>query len=123
MLTSEVWETANGILAILGAFITFMVVAYLVRNWHRTYSEPVRLITLAFAAVIFGHAIKDGAAYFARCCGVTPYDSVILLSLGIIAIGKVGCIMIWSDPQWGRWPWIIVGGLVAAFLIVTQIIL
>lgn len=119
MLTSDAWEAANGILAILGAFIVAMVAAYLFRNRRRTYTEPVRLITLAFAAVIFGHSIKDAAAYLAQCCGFKPWPSIFLLSVIIIAAGKVGCILIWADPRWGRWPWLTAVGLVGAFLAFT----
>jgi cellobiose-specific phosphotransferase system component IIC len=117
MPSTNVWETANGVLAILGLLITIMVSVYLARNFRRTYHEPVRLITLAFLAVIFGHTIKDSAAYLARCCDVMPSDAVIILAVTLVGLGKLGCILIWSDPRWGLWPWIIAVGAVGAFLV------
>lgn len=116
MLRTETWEAANGILAILGALISVMGALYLARNIHRTYRDPVRLVALSFLAVIFGHTIKDGAAYLAQCCGLTPPAWIFIVAIIIIATGKLGCMIIWADPRWGWWPWLIAVGAVATFL-------
>lgn len=119
MLNPDLWETANGVLSILGLFIVLMVMFYLVRNIGKRYHEPIRFITLAFGFIILGHTIKDSAAYLSRCCGVATADWLIIIAIALIALGKLGCIKIWSDPKWGNWPWIIAVGLVAVFLAVN----
>lgn len=121
MIDTELWEAVNGALAILGTFIIVMVMIYLIRNWQRTYREPIRFITLAFAAIILGHTIKDSASYLVRCCGVITPDGVIIGALVIVALGKIGCIKIWSDPKWGHWPWITAVALVGVFLTIQAI--
>lgn len=121
-MNADLWETANGVLSILGLFIVMMVLIYLVRNAHRTYHEPIRFITISFGLIVLGHTLKDSAAYLARCCSVTAPDSFIILALTFVALGKLGCIKIWSEPKWGHWPWIIAVGLVAAFLVVNGLI-
>lgn len=117
MLNAQLWETVNGALAVLGVFIVGMVIVYLVRNIHRTYHEPVRFITLAFAAVILGHTIKDSAAYLARCCAIGAPDTLIITALVLVAIGKLGCIRIWSEPRWGHWPWVMALAALGVFLV------
>jgi hypothetical protein len=115
-MNAELWEAGNGVLAILGFFVVTLVAAYLLRNIRRTYHEPVRLITLAFAAVILGHTIKDSAAYLARCCGYAIPDWWFVLALALIGLGKLGCIRIWSKPSWGYWPWIAALAAACGFL-------
>lgn len=116
MIDTELWEAVNGALAILGTFIIIMVMIYLVRNFKRTYHEPIRFITLAFAAIILGHTMKDSASYLVRCCGIITPDGVIVAALVLVALGKIGCIKIWSDPRWGHWPWVAAIAMVALFL-------
>lgn len=122
MMNSDLWETANGVLSILGLFIVMMVLIYLVRNAQRTYDEPIRFITLSFALIVLGHTLKDGAAYLARCCSVTSPDGLIIAALTFVALGKLGCIKIWSEPKWGHWPWIIAVGLVGVFLVINGVL-
>lgn len=117
MLNDGLWEMANGVISILGAFLVAMVIIYLARNIRKTYHEPIRLITLAFGSIILGHTIKDGAAYFSRCCGVGAPDGLIIAALVLVGVGKLGCIRIWSEPRWGHWPWVIAVALVATFLV------
>lgn len=121
MLNSDLWEAANGVLAILGAFLVLVVVIYLARNIRRTYHDPIRFITLSIAMIVLGHTIKDSASYLSRCCDVTSPSGVIVTAIAFVALGKIGCIKVWSDPDWGNWPWIIAVALVAAFLAVSAI--
>lgn len=120
-MNADLWETANGVLSILGLFIVLMVLIYLARNARRTYHEPIRFITIAFGLIILGHTVKDGAAYLARCCSVSAPDGLIIAALALVALGKFGCIKIWSEPKWGNWPWLIAAGLVAIFLVVNAL--
>jgi hypothetical protein len=119
MFNPSLWETANGVLSILGWFIVLIVLIYLLRNIRKTYDEPIRFITLAFGFVILGHTIKDSSAFLQRCCNYSTPDWLLILSVIIVGLGKLGCIKIWSDPKWGNWPWLVAGAAVIAFLVLA----